>query len=165
MVLSPRKARPRILTTLTLAAVLAAVAGCSGPVPVKGHASVDSKPLSSGSVRFIPDKDKGNTVTAEPLGYISEQGTYEMTTNGKPGAPPGWYKVVVTAVEPVDLNNPSPPPAKSLISVKYNQPETTDLSVEVKAGAAEGAYDLKLSGPGKDATLPGAIPPMPGVVR
>jgi hypothetical protein len=88
VVLSPRKARPRILTTLTLAAVLAAVAGCSGPVPVKGHASVDDKPLSGGSARFIPSKDKGNAATVEPLGYITEQGTYEMTTNGKPGAPP-----------------------------------------------------------------------------
>jgi hypothetical protein len=165
VVLSPRKVRPRILTTLTLAALLAAVSGCSGQPAVKGHASVDNKPLSSGSVRFIPDKDKGNTATAEPRGVITEQGTYEVATDGRPGAPPGWYKVVVAAVEPVDLNNPSPPPAKSLIAVKYNQPETTDLHVEVKAGAADGAYDLKLSGPGRDSALPGAILPMPGIVR
>ena len=40
-----------------------------------------------------------------------------------------------------------PTAGKPLIAEKYGKAEKTDLSVEVKAGAPEGAYDLKLSGP------------------
>ena len=148
-----------------LAVVLAVTAcGCGGTnVPVKGKASVGDKPLSAGSVRFLPDKEKGNNTAGEPYGVISEGGTYDVKTNGKPGAPPGWYKVVVTAVTPVDLNNPSPPPSKSLIAAKYNQPETTDLHLEVKENAGDGAYDLKLSGPAPgDSNQGGVVPVMPG---
>jgi hypothetical protein len=160
--LRTRTVRPHTLVTLILAAALLSFAGCGGSgIPVKGHATVNNKALSNGSVRFIPDKAKGNTGIVEPLGVITEDGTYELKTNGKPGAPPGWYKVVVNAGEPVDLSNPVPPPSKSLIAMKYGTPESTDISIEVKSGAADGAYDLKLAPPGADSAQPGGVPPMP----
>jgi hypothetical protein len=140
---------PSRVRILLAAAVALTACGCGGGnVPVKGKATADDKPLPAGSVLFYPDKEKGNTATGEPQGIITE-GNYEMTTNGKPGVPPGWYKVVVNAAE---SNTPSssatPPTGKPLIASKYNKLETTDLRIEVKAGAADGAYDLKLSGPG-----------------
>jgi hypothetical protein len=151
----------RALSFLAVAAVLAAC-GCGARlVPVKGTASVDGKKLTSGSVRFIPDKGKGNTLTAEPISPISEDGAYELLTEGQRGAPPGWYKVVVTSVETVDTSTTSAPPPKSLVAGKYGQPDTTDILIEVKPGAGDAAYDLKLSPPGKTEG-PGGIPKMPG---
>jgi hypothetical protein len=138
------KVRSRAAAVLILATALSAVSGCSNNVPVRGRVMVPDKPLSSGSVLFIPDKSKNNDATVEPRGFINEEGFYELTTDGKPGAPPGWYKVVVSAVEQVDLNDPTAPPARSLVAAKYNKPDTTDLQVEVKAGAP---CDLQLVGP------------------
>ena len=50
--------------------------------------------------------------------------------------------------------------AKSLIDEKYNKAATTDLSIEVKSGAAADAYDLKLAGSSGAAGRSG-VPPMP----
>jgi hypothetical protein len=75
---------------------------------------------------------------------------YTLTTKGKKGAPPGWYKVIVTAREeaaPVHPKLPKQhrPAARSLLPAKYGQVETSGLSVEVVENPAPGAYDLKLS--------------------
>jgi hypothetical protein len=159
VVLSTRKLRPRFLTIIGLAAVLTAVAGC-GRVSVSGKATVGDKPLTTGSVTLVPDKDKGNTSTEEPVGLITETGTYEVYTNKQAGAPAGWYKVVVTAQEMPD--NTKPMATKSLIDEKYTKAETTDLKIEVKSGAPAGTYDLKLSPySGSGTTGPGRAPPMP----
>ena len=47
------------------------------------------------------------------------------------------------ADEPVDNTNPQP--AKSPINPKYKEVKTTPLHIEVKEGAAPGAYDLSLN--------------------
>ena len=47
---------------------------------------------------FKPDRSKGNQTPFEPVGVVDEQGIYTVTTKGKDGAPPGWYKVLVSAV-------------------------------------------------------------------
>jgi hypothetical protein len=67
-----------------------------------------------------------------------------MFTNRKEGAPPGWYKVVVIAAEPLNPDDPYTP-GKSYIAVKYNAPQTTDLSLEVVASPKPGAYDLEMT--------------------
>ena len=141
---------------LLAAVVVLTACGCGGGyTPVKGKATVDDKPVPSGSVLFYPDKEKGNTATGEPQGIITD-GSYEMTTNGNPGVPPGLYKVVVNAAESGEPDSSAnPTPRKPLIASKYNKLETTDLSVEVKAGAPDGAYDLKLSGPDNIRPTPG----------
>jgi hypothetical protein len=122
--------------------------GCGGPalVPVSGKVLLDGKALTSGgAVRFTPDESKGNTSKLEPVGKIAEDGTYTMETNGKPGAPAGAYKVVVSAQgPPVNPNDPYSLP-KHIINKKYGQEATTDLSVTVVANAAPDAYDLKVT--------------------
>ena len=76
-------------------------------------------------------------------------GKYTLVTNGRKGAPPGWYKVAVTATAPAELDTkrgPSHHPVpKSLLPAKYGQAKTTDLLIEVVEHPAPGAYDLKLS--------------------
>jgi hypothetical protein len=133
---------------------VAVAAGCSKggqQVPVKGKITLGDKPLKlkdpqKGSVTFYPDKDKGNTSTGLPVGELNAEGEYELSWNGKPGAPTGWYKVVVVANEPTNPKDPYSIP-RPLVNRKWADEKTTDLSVEVVSGAAEGAYDFKVGPP------------------
>lgn len=130
---------------LCLAVLLAA--GCSGGtgevlLPVEGRAFVGDKPLKSGTVSFRPDATKGNTSQHQPNGTIDSTGRYELyVPPARKGAPPGWYKVVVTA-----LDDPQPgKPLKSFIDLKYADEARTPRRVEVVADAEPGRYDLKLT--------------------
>lgn len=119
--------------------------------PVSGKITFDNEPLTAKTtiVLFKPDASKGNTSTFEPSGTVDAEGNYKLATQGKNGAPPGWYQVVVTAREdaaPVHPQNPKHRPvAKSLLPAKYGQPKTSGLAIEVVETPAPGAYDLKLS--------------------
>src|SRR5262245_20481066 len=76
------------------------VSGCgSGKPKVGGKILVDGAPLPSGSVRFVPDRERGNTATTEPAGQIKPDGTYALYANGNESIPSGWYKVTVSAAE------------------------------------------------------------------
>jgi hypothetical protein len=94
-------------------------------------------------VSFRPDAARGNTTRYEPAGQIDASGNYKLITAGKDGAPPGWYKVSVVAVEPIDPGDPYAP-RKSIVNRKYGTPDS-GLAVEVVAEPAPGAYDLKLT--------------------
>jgi len=141
---------PQLLIILCGSAVLWAGAGCADQsgvgktVPVTGKVYLGDRPLTTGSVSFRPDASKGNNSTLEPSGDIGPDGTYKVSTNGKPGAPPGWYKVVVAADVPSNPDDPYSMP-KSIIGTKYADPNTTDLSIEVVENPPPGAYDLKVS--------------------
>ena len=140
---SPSARRP--VRAAALALVLILVAGCDGGglQTVKGKVTVDGSPLTTGSVRFVPDTAKGNKATAEPAGEIGSDGTYALSTNGQPGAPPGWYKVTVNATTVPDSSNPYG--GKALVAPRFNAPETSGLSVEVVSSPKAGAYDLTVS--------------------
>ncbi len=133
-------------------------AGCGdtsgvGPTfPVVGKVTFNQSPWTAKStvILFKPDAARGNTGRFEPTGSVDADGNYRLTTKGKNGAPPGWYKVVVTAREeaaPVHPKGPQRhrPVSGSLLPAKYGQAQTTDLSIEVVERPAPGAYDLKLS--------------------
>jgi hypothetical protein len=123
-----------------------------GPTfPVAGKVTINNAPLTAKStiVLFKPDASRGNTSPFEPAGTVDADGSYSLKTKGKNGAPPGWYKVVVTAREespPVHPQNPRHRPAtKSLVPAKYGLEKTSDLSIEVVENPGLGAYDLKLT--------------------
>ena len=97
--------------------------------------------MTAGSVRLVPDKDKGNQAGVEPVGTIGSDGTYTVTTNGKAGAPPGWYKVTVASGEIPESSRPHA--VKIVIAPRYGNPDLTDLSVQVVESG--GAYDLKVA--------------------
>jgi predicted small lipoprotein YifL len=146
---TPPSARTRRPFAAALAALAAAllVAGCGGDgpklLPVQGKVTADDQPLSKGSVRFVPDTAKGNAAKYEPAGEIGADGSYTLSTLGKPGAPAGWYKVSVVSTDPVDSSKPLA--VKSYVGKKYNDTQTSGLSVEVVASPPAGAYDLKAS--------------------
>ena len=127
--------------------VVSLAAGCSPGAgslhKVSGKVTVDGTPLNTGTVRFVPDKARGNTATAEPVGTIGPDGTYTLSTNGKTGAPPGWYQVTVNATEVPESSKPFS--GKALVARKYNAPESSGLSVEVVSSPKPGAYDLQVT--------------------
>jgi hypothetical protein len=143
------------LRILAAACLSAWAAGCGGDdsgvgttYPVAGQVTLDNVPLKAevGNVLFKPDRSKGNDSAFEPVGKIDPEGNYTLSTNGKAGAPPGWYKVIVTAHDGKLNRNPNRPPTPTaLVPPQYGTPETTDLSVEVVESPGTGAYDLKLT--------------------
>lgn len=124
-------------------------AGCSDKetfYPVSGKILLEGKPLTGvgqGSVSFRGDTVKGNATMHQPTGAIGPSGEYELLTVGRKGAPPGWYKVVVSAYANKLEEGPVPP--RLLLEKKYYSEEMTDLSIEVVAQPAPGLYDLKVS--------------------
>jgi len=143
-----------------VACTLALAAGCAErdpfnlgkAAPVRGHVTVGGAPLHTGIITFIPDASRGNMSPHQPSANVGKDGTYALFTVGKTAAPLAWYKIVVQAYETdADLRKRAKSPgeeglyAKSIVNAKYESPKKTPLSVEVVEGAADGAYDLKLS--------------------
>jgi hypothetical protein len=123
-----------------------ACAGCSGQakrVPVKGKITVKGKVLPGGLVVYAPDAEKGNTSATEFRARCTEEGIYELTADGKPGVPPGWYRVTVWAMKEPTVAKPP----EWLAHPRYADAKTSGLTVEVKEGAATGAYDFDLQPP------------------
>jgi hypothetical protein len=139
----------RVGAALLLAGLLGSACGCREETklfPVSGKVTVNGKPLTSGFVRFAPDKAKGNPFGGEPIGEINDQGEYTLNYMGKPGAPMGAYKITVTSMGATGEDNTKVKP-KNTVRMTYANASTTPLTVEVTATPAAGAYDLKLAPP------------------
>jgi hypothetical protein len=119
-------------------------------VTVSGTVTVDGKPLTVGWITFYPDETKGNTSAHLPFAEIQKDGTYALSTNGNPGAPPGCYKVVVAAthdvipIKPRFTSDGKALSPKWLVHEKYTSPATTDLRIEIVERPGAGNYDLRL---------------------
>src|SRR5437879_5932382 len=129
-----------------VAIVVAMLAGCGKDagvgeklVPVVGAVTVNGQPLTTGGVTFHPDVAKGNNTQHLPAGVLDAEGKYKLLTATKEGAPPGWYKVTVSAQAPADAKNPYAPP-KHLIGPKFGNVQTSGLTVQVVENHAPGAY-------------------------
>jgi hypothetical protein len=132
-----------------------AACGCDSAavktLPVTGKVIFDDRPLTAAStiILFKPDAGRGNTSPFEPTGTVDGAGNYKVFTKGKAGAPPGWYKVLVTATEPRGPQekgrlNHRPGP-RSVLPARYGLATTTTVSVEVVEHPAPDAYDVKLT--------------------
>ena len=135
-----------ILLVVVLGGLLG-LGGCGGGPPlteVKGHVKLTGQTMTSGVVNFHPDKNQGNTYGGECVGDINAQGEYTLhTTDGKQGAPPGWYKVTVSQDAPVTPDN-THPNTKPSINTTYSNVGTTPLKKQVVDKAPPGAYDLEV---------------------
>jgi hypothetical protein len=146
------KIRPSLFGLVLLAAVFA-VPGCgsSGPklAPVSGTVTLDGTPLKSGTVNLVADESKGAKQVGTSSGAIGSDGSYRISTDGKDGAPLGWYKVVVVTMGPgmmpANTGALSTKAPAAAVQPKYSYQSKTDLSYEVTASPKSGAYDLKLS--------------------
>lgn len=136
----------RLRTCLTLASLcgLLTLLGCGSSgkdklVPVSGKVTLNGTPLTAGQVAFHPDTAKGNNAKGVPTGTIGADGTYTLSTDGKSGAPAGWYKVTVVTNFPGVSGEPVP------INARYGNPSGSGLEREVVPSPASGAYDLQVS--------------------
>lgn len=121
--------------TLAVLSVVSLSLGCgsgSSLTPVTGQVLLDEVPLGGGSLTLEPDP-----VTQSwdrPVGTIGPEGFFTIFTNGRPGAPPGNYRVVIFAHADTDPGAGSAHPGLpiSLIAERYQRGETTPLRLSVK---------------------------------
>jgi len=137
----------QLLRIVALGGLIWLSCGCGSDaklVPVSGKvAYTDGKPVTSGYVTYKPDKSKGNKFGGEPLGEINAQGEYTLQTRGKPGAPLGAYKIIVTSTGAPTPDN-TKVTTEQQINMTYANVDTTPLNKEVVASPTAGHYDLKV---------------------
>jgi len=140
--------RLRVGATLFVACLISLVSiGCTPSetlppmAPVKGKATLDGAPLTAGHVVLHPEKVDPSAKVPPSAGTIDSSGNFEIFTGGKPGAPLGKYKVIVT---PSMVPAQGGTPAAAKIDQKYMVPNQTPLSIDVVDSPKEGQYDLKL---------------------
>ncbi len=138
-----RRRPQRALGVLCALAALGFVAGCGGPassgaklVPVSGKVTYKGKPLAKGRVSLMPLKP-GNTASGDIVDGAFKLSTYQRDD----GAPPGQYKVSVTAWEKEPtMESPKGTPA---IPRKFFTPEKSGLTADVGTQKTELNLDLK----------------------
>ena len=120
------------------ALILGLVAGCNGasspPAPVAGNVSFRGMPLRGGTIVFIPDASRGNSGSLV-RGAIQSDGSYRLQgENGSPGAPAGWYRVTILAIDGFAYAGNAAYVPRSLLPDKYRDPDLSGLGCEVKPG-------------------------------
>ena len=121
----------------------AAIWGCgsgSDMAPVEGVVRLDSKPLSTGTIYFIPANGRS------AAGKIQSDGTFQLSTHSEQdGAQVGTHRVAIAAYEGATVIDyeVDRPQTKSLIPEDYASPDSSGLTFEVKPGITNHAeFDL-----------------------
>jgi hypothetical protein len=105
-------------------------------MPVRGKVFYQGMPLRGGTIVFTPDPTKGGT---GPLARaeIQADGNFVLRTGDRPGAVPGWHRITIVAVDatsaPAGTGYAAP---RSLVPVRYRDPDLSGLSWEVREGQA-----------------------------
>lgn len=137
------------LRSLLLLGVVIGIAGCGGSgdqlqlAPVSGMVTVNGQPLTVGTVYLIPDGSKG-TKGPLALGRLDDKGRFELrSAEERRGAVVGFHKVRVEVPNAANSEGPVPDSAPTVDLSRYNDPETSGLTFEVKAGEDNSAaFDL-----------------------
>jgi hypothetical protein len=146
--------RRRPITGFGVGLLLVAVAlvGCSrGPklVPAGGTVKYKAKPIPGADILMMSDASGPPSI-----GRTDDQGRFTVTTDGKPGALVGTYRVAITAArnkrevsagealtmtsEQIAANR------EDLIPIKYNNFESSGLTATVGEKAAENEFSFEL---------------------
>jgi hypothetical protein len=114
-------------------------------VPVRGRILLDGRPVTRGSVSLRPDD--GAKSWDQPTGMIGTNGEYVVYTNGREGAPPGKYRVVVFVTETAENSGAAAHPGlpRSLVPERYNDPLRTPFRMNVTPHLSPDAYNLEVS--------------------
>jgi hypothetical protein len=145
--LATRTARP-----FAALVALLIVPGCGQPetpyVPVKLKVTLNGKPLPRGAVSLRPTSVPGGE-WEQPTGSVSGDGDCTLYTDGKAGARPGEYRVVVFATEDATPKAGSAAPGmpKSILPTKYNDPHNSPLRLTVPANPSPQPLPVELTSP------------------
>ncbi|MEY4612707.1 MAG: hypothetical protein RL179_680 [Planctomycetota bacterium] len=135
----------KLLIPFGFISLVFAISGCGsdapkGPeklstTPVDGIVILNGKPAAEVSISLHHSEGK-----VAPRGMSDKDGKFSISTYGKDdGAPIGKYKVTAAKnmtkeISPGVLAPPPPGGFKSDIPAKYESVNSTDISVEIKAG-------------------------------
>ena len=146
------KSRGRHLIALSVALCMPlGVIGCGGPklVEAGGTLKFNNQSIGGADVVFVPDEG-GSPV----IGRTDEQGKFSLSTDGKPGALPGPYKIAITAVrqkravkesEAVGMTDAQiAANHESLIPKKYNNTILSGLTAKVSEDRSANVFSLDL---------------------
>ena len=147
-----------------LGLVMLALGGCDSGVHheharVHGKVTYQGKPVTFGSVLFMPVEAPKEGSIQPASGSINPDGTYELVSQSEAGAILGEHTVLIIAVDggkPAELQASSkgddkpPMPVKgskavqfkSAIPKKYSDPSTTTLKRKVTSGDNKIDFDL-----------------------
>ncbi len=100
-------------------------------VPVTGRVQYDGKPLSNGFVVSLPTRGGLSALSA-----LDDEGRFDLSTNGVPGASVGTHRLTVQA-----YTREMPPQPR--IPAKYSSVDQTPLKFSVKKSAAN-HFDFQL---------------------
>ncbi len=132
-----------LLGALCLVGLVGCSPASSGPstAPVKGTLTIDGQPANNVQITFSPV----DSSLPAASGNVAN-GSFELRSGreGKPGAAPGRYKVVLAAVGGPLTGDAAmaaykkaggPPKVEATFPEKYSKAETSDKEVEVKSGS------------------------------
>lgn len=130
---------------LSVAAILAAMVGCGGPmyVPVSGVVTLDGSPVANAGVMFVPIEE-GPTAAAT----ADSNGRFHLKTINRTGVIAGRYRVLVSKQEVTPAANPSGSlipmdvSVKWIVPEKFSKAETSGLTADVASDHAEFQFDL-----------------------
>lgn len=115
----------------------------SKAVPVAGQVLIGEQPISNAVVIFHPINGKEDVV--RPTGRTDEQGRFKLTTTKDgDGAPPGEYKVTITAYQSTEQPG-TDSVIRNHLPDRYAKIETSNLTATVAAGKTE-MQPFKLEG-------------------
>jgi hypothetical protein len=123
-----------------------ALAGCGGPVDVRGKVTLNGSPLAGATVVFIPESEG-----REAGALTDEEGNFQLTNSKTDGTLPGEYRVTVskkewppgvTPPEPAKLTLDSMKVMREIIPLKYRLKDKTPFRITVPRG---GTKDVNLA--------------------
>lgn len=123
------------LMCLAIAGVLVTGCGSKPDMPpmasVSGVVTLDGESLPRASLQFVPDVSK-NTRGPTGTAFSDDKGRYQVSTANVQGALVGFHRISVVARKAPKNEMDTLPP--SLIPERYGNPNTSQLTAEVKGG-------------------------------
>ena len=114
-----------------------------------GKVTYNGAPLPAAQVVFVPEGDQPTAIAT-----TDDQGQFTISTEGRPGAVAGNYKVAVTAIKMLKEIKPEEAASltneqiyanqKSLIPEKYNNTVSSGLTATVSEDPAANQYTFDL---------------------
>lgn len=137
-----RRRRIGAAVLLALGALFATSCGNSGLSPVKGKVLYKGAPIKGAVVTLHPKA--GDELTAQrPSGVTGEDGSFQLSTGNKPGAPAGDYVVTVVWIKEPEakakkaINTEGPPEPEDQLKGRYADRTNSRLSARISGGPQE----------------------------